>query len=171
MTIDEAAFRRTMGCFATGVTVVTALDADARPLGLTVNSFSSVSLAPPLVLFSLARDTKCFEALSVAAGFAVNMLSLDQQDLCDLFAGPAENKFAGLDWMPGRTGAPLLAGCIARAECTTRHRYDGGDHVILVGEVQALDVLSDAAPLIYYRSAYATVAAPAPSRARVPAAS
>ena len=155
MTFTERAFRDALGRFATGITVVTAV-ADERPIGMTVNSFSSVSLDPPLILFALGLQTHVYDDLSKAEHFAVNVLAAEQEDLSVMFAGPVEARFDGVPWRAGpASGAPLLAGCMAHLECATEHRYPGGDHLILVGRVLSLGIDERAGnPLIYFQSGY-----------------
>lgn len=170
MTIDGGAFRSALGSFVTGITVVTALDARERPFGLTVNSFNSVSLDPPLVLFSLGRQTHVFWDLLKAQHFAVNVLASDQQPLSERFAAPVADRFAGLAWRSGRWGAPLIKGCVANLECAVEHTYQGGDHVIFVGRVGAIAVDAKREPLAYCRGTYHVLGpeaeAAAPRRAR-----
>ncbi|MDH2328684.1 flavin reductase family protein [Cereibacter sp. SYSU M97828] len=150
---DPRQFRDALGAFATGVTVITTRDAAGRDVGRTANSFSSVSLSPPMVLWSLARASASHAAFHDATHFAVHVLSAEQADLSARFAGKAEDKFAGLTVARGAAGIPLLHGCTARFECVTRHRYDGGDHVIFVAEV--LDFTHDPAPpLLFHGGRY-----------------
>jgi len=151
---DRREFRDALGCFATGVTVVTTRAAGGEPIGLTVNSFSSVSLQPPLVLWSLARDAQSLPAFEQAAHWAVHVLAARQEDLSARFAARGTDKFAGLAFDDGIGGQPLLRGCAARFQCRSAFRYDGGDHVIFVGEVVALD-RSDSPPLVFHRGRYA----------------
>jgi flavin reductase (DIM6/NTAB) family NADH-FMN oxidoreductase RutF len=134
---DDRDFRNALGRFATGVTIVTTSTADGAPLGLTVSSFNAVSLQPPLVLWSLDRSSTTLAAFDEATHFAVNVLGADQVELSNRFAGRSEDKFADLACTVGAGGAPLLPDCVAYFECRTVHRYDGGDHVIFVGEVEA----------------------------------
>lgn len=152
--IDPRQLRNALGHFATGVTIVTTLDAEREPVGVTVNSFSSVSLEPPLVLWSLARKSWSLPAFENAEHFAIHVLGSDQQDLSDRFARASSDKFGAVETRPGLGDVPLLNGCAAVFECTTEHRYDGGDHIILVGRVQAFSVC-DKAPLLFYRGRYA----------------
>lgn len=155
---DSRAFRTALGGFATGVCVVTTLDlTSGHPVGITVNSFASVSLDPPLVLWSVARTAQSFGLFEGAEHWAVNVLSVDQQEVSNLFAGRADDKFAAVDWVPGLGGAPLLERCVARFECAAEHRYDGGDHVILVGRVLRFE-RSDLAPLLFAGGRYGRVA-------------
>lgn len=143
--------RTALGRFATGVTVVTTLAGD-EPLGITANSFSSVSLDPPLVLWSPARVSRRFPAFEAASHFAVHILAEGQQVLAEHFArhGDGMERFG---YAPGHGGAPLIEGCAARFECRHAARFDGGDHLICVGEVLRLDQ-SDLPPLLFYGGAY-----------------
>jgi flavin reductase (DIM6/NTAB) family NADH-FMN oxidoreductase RutF len=151
--IDLAEFRRALGCFATGVAVVTTLDKNGKKVGVTVNSFNSVSLDPPLVLWSIAEESRSFEIFLQAEYFAVNVLVMHQRDICEQFAAKGTDKFAGLECREGINGVPILPTYSAVFECRTEHRYDGGDHVILVGRVLAFeDRKTD--PLIFYRGHY-----------------
>lgn len=151
-TFDAKAYRGALGQFATGVTIVTARGPDGAAVGVTANSFNSVSLDPPLVLWSLAHTSRSMPVFREAEHFAVHILARDQQQLSDRFASSVTDKFAGLDVTGDRS--PLLAGCTARFECTTRHRYEGGDHLIFVGEVIAYES-GDKPPLLYHSGGYA----------------
>lgn len=151
MTLDPRALRDALGCYATGVTVVTTMAADG-PLGITANSFASVSLDPPLVLWSPARKSTRFPAFEAASHFAIHVLAEDQRDLSTRFAREGRN-FSGLDWAEGLGRAPLLPGCAARFECVHAAGHDGGDHLIVVGEVLRM-VHTDLPPLIFHRGAY-----------------
>lgn len=142
-----------MGCFATGVAVVTAVDKNGTKVGMTINSFNSVSLEPPLVLWSIANDSQSFETFVDAEHFAVNVLAVHQQDICEQFAARGADKFIGLECSEGIAGVPILPTCSAVFECRAEHRYDGGDHAILVGRVLGFeDRKTD--PLIFYRGHY-----------------
>ncbi|NND49424.1 MAG: hypothetical protein HKN60_04150 [Rhizobiales bacterium] len=131
---DSTAFRRCLGQFGTGVTVITAC-ADDRLVGMTANSFASVSLDPPLVLWSMHRTAASASVFAVASHFAVNVLARNQIELSRNFARPSEDKFAGVDWTPGLGGAPLISGVAASLECRKEAEFDGGDHVIMIGRV------------------------------------
>lgn len=157
MTTDVASFRNALGRFATGVTIVTTLDPTGRPVGLTANSFNSVSLDPPLVLWSLARRSLNLRIFLDAGHFAVNVLAADQRRLSDRFARPADDRFAGVDWEAGTAGVPVLAGATASFECATDSLVDGGDHVIFLGRV-ARCRHADKEPLIYHAGRYSTPA-------------
>ena len=142
-----------MGCFATGVAVVTAVDKNGEKVGMTINSFNSVSLEPPLVLWSIANDSQSFETFVEAEHFAVNVLAVHQQNVCEQFAARGADKFNGLECSEGITGAPILPIYSAVFECRAEYRYDGGDHAILVGRVLRFeDRKTD--PLIFYRGHY-----------------
>jgi flavin reductase (DIM6/NTAB) family NADH-FMN oxidoreductase RutF len=134
--IDPREFRNALGSYATGVTVITA-SADGKLAGLTCNSFASVSLNPPLVLWSLVAFSPSMGVFQNAPHFAVNVLSLSQQNLATQFATRAKDKFAGVKWTPGLGGAPVLADAVATFQCRSADRYYGGDHVIFLGAVEA----------------------------------
>lgn len=157
MPVDPLSFRKALGNFASGVTVVTTLapDTGAR-LGVTVSAFCSLSLDPPLVLFCLGNRTTHLDAFRTCGRFAVNVLASDQADLSNRFAGKAEDKFAGID--TGESGVPLLPGCVATLDCTLVDVRDGGDHVILVGQVERSAVDETKQPLLYCRGKYGTLA-------------
>ena len=133
---DAKAFRAALGRFATGVTLVTTRGADGQPIGLTVSSFNSVSLAPPLVLWSLSLGSSSQPYFDTAVDYAINVLAANQVDLARQFSTRAlADRFAGVDWTPGVGGAPIIAGCAAVFECRAHARHLAGDHVIHVGEV------------------------------------
>jgi 3-hydroxy-9,10-secoandrosta-1,3,5(10)-triene-9,17-dione monooxygenase reductase component len=154
VTAHSNAFRGALASFATGVTVVTTVDPDGRDIGLTVNSFNSVSLDPPLVLWSLARTSTSLAAFQASKRFAIHVLSAGQQALSSRFASRKVDRFEGLEVERGEGGVPLLAGCAARFQCRTEFEYDGGDHVIFVGEVAAFDH-SELPPLVFHGGGYA----------------
>ena len=156
--IESDVFRRVMGHFVTGVTVVTALDGE-RPFGITVNALSSVSLDPPLVMVALDRRRFLTPIVRAAGCYAVNILSEDQQALSDCFAGapvePGRDAFCGAAWHPGESGLPLLDGAIATLECTVVETFSAGDHDLFIGRVDALaNESSHPMPLLYYRRRY-----------------
>ena len=153
MDIDPLALRVALGQYATGVAVVTAVDGGGRLVGLTVNSFASVSLAPPLVLWSLALGSTCRPAFEACSHFAVNVLAVDQADVSNRFAMKSGDKFAALRWSPGLGGAPLLDGCCAWFECRNETRHTGGDHLIFIGRVERC-ARGDKAPLIFQGGGY-----------------
>lgn len=151
---DSREFREALGCFPTGVAVVTASDGVGGFVGVTANSFNSVSLDPPLVLWSLARTARSRDAFVEAGWFAINILSSTQVDLSARFASKGVDKFSGVKVLRGLGGVALLPGCAARFQCRTFAIYEGGDHEIFVGEVLDFDY-SGRPPLVFHRGAYA----------------
>ncbi|MBC7548416.1 MAG: flavin reductase family protein [Polaromonas sp.] len=149
-------FRTALGMFATGVTVVTARAADGSLVGLTANSFNSVSLAPPLVLWSLGQAASAMGALSQGSHYAINILAADQKALAEQFAGPRDQRWAGVEFSVGANGAPLLTGAAATFECFNRSRYEEGDHVIFVGEVERCHHQAAMSPLLYHGGKFYT---------------
>jgi len=152
--IDNQTLRQALGCFTTGVAVVTTLGDNNAPVGLTVNSFSSVSLDPPLILWSIGLNAPSLGAFREHPTFVVNILSAEQQALCQQFAQPAEDKFNGIDWEHGLNGAPVLANSLAVLQCRSYERYPGGDHEIQLGEVMTLEY-HDKEPLVFHRGQFA----------------
>jgi len=148
-------FRDALGCFPTGVTVVTAAAPDGRRAGLTVNSFASVSLNPPLVLWSLFLHSPSMPIFQEATHYCVNVLSAEQVELARHFAKHWDDKFAGINWQPGLGGAPMLEGAIAQFQCRNSDRHYGGDHVIFLGAVERYTHRSGE-PLLFTRGAYRT---------------
>lgn len=142
--------------FATGVTIVTARTASGELVGLTANSFNSVSLEPPLVLWSLAQAAGSMPALSTGSHYAINILAADQKALAERFAAQREGRWDGVAWTEGASGSPLLAGAAATFECFNRSRYDEGDHVIFVGEVERCAHRAGAAPLLFHGGKFYT---------------
>ena len=147
-------FRDALGMFATGVTVVAAAGDGGELVGITVSSFNSVSLDPPLVLFSVDRSALSLPALRRAPGYTVSVLSADQVELSQRFAGTGTDKWADLDPEYGFGGAPLIPGAIAGFECRPYATYDGGDHEIFVGEVVGHRSAPSAAPLVFFGGEY-----------------
>ena len=141
--------REAFGMFSTGITVVTTTDKNKNPIGMTVNSFSSVSLDPPLVLWSIAKKQPSYKSFLEAKGYAVNVLSKEQIKICNHFASPLENKFDNINWKLSENGFPLLNHTIAFFDCIKWNDYDGGDHTILVGEATSFDI-TDMEPLIFW---------------------
>ena len=156
MGLDQREFRDSLGEFVTGITVVTAKDANGNPVGATANSFSSVSLDPPLVLWNIAKTANSFDAFNQAEYFAIHILHSGQEDISRRFATRDADKFAGLEWSENAGGAPLLADYDVRFECTTEHLYDGGDHLIIVGRVHEMDNKARE-PLGFYKGKYARI--------------
>ena len=155
---DARAFRRALGQFATGVAVITAQAADGTAIGMTMSSFNSVSVDPPLILFSIGRQALSLGAMTKAKGYAVNILGRDQEHLSDQFARALADKWAAVEHTIGHAAAPLLAGAIAHFECVPYAQYDGGDHVIFVGRVMQFSAHPDKDPLIFFRGAYRSLA-------------
>ena len=147
-------FRAVLGRFATGVTVVTTRSPEGDPVGLTVNSFTSVSLEPPLILFCLDLEAGSLPAFEAASSFAVNILGAGQEAVSNRFADPLAARFTDSEVTGFSTGAPILSEALAALDCTVHARHEGGDHVILVGKVEHLAVLDDADPLVYWRGTY-----------------
>ncbi len=162
---DARAFRSALSAFTTGVTVVTTRDDTGRDVGLTVNSFNSVSLDPPLVLWSLARSSASLAAFVQAEHFAVHILAADQEPLSNRFAQRGADKFAGVEVLRGEGGVPLLPGCAARFRCRTAYRHQGGDHEIFVGEVIGFEAF-ERAPLVFHLGGYAVAVKKRPAAAR-----
>ena len=151
--IDPDTFRSVLGRFASGITVVTTLGPDGADIGMTVSAFCSLSLDPPLVLICIDRQASAFAALEAAEHFAINILSSDQEAISRRFASD-DDRFSGLGYRRGVTGAALLDDALAYLECRHHARHDGGDHVIFVGEVEAASA-QRGHPLLYYRGGYA----------------
>ncbi len=151
---DARTLRDAMGCFATGITIVTALDGQAKPIGLTANSFTSLSLDPPLLLLCIANSAGSAPVLRDAKYFAVNVLQIGQQPASNRFAGKGEDRFAATAWSPGESGVPLLDGSLVSFECRRHAVHDGGDHFILVGEVSRAQFEPRRDPLLYFRGKY-----------------
>jgi flavin reductase (DIM6/NTAB) family NADH-FMN oxidoreductase RutF/DNA-binding MarR family transcriptional regulator len=150
---DARTFRRALGQFATGVTIVTTV-VNGEPTGVTANSFSSVSLDPPMVLWSLRRESKNLPAFQAGTHFAINVLAADQIDLSNRFSRSSGDKFSGSDWRGGRTGVPVIADTAAVFECRRVAEYDGGDHVIFLGQVEYF-ACYDRATLLFSQGRYA----------------
>lgn len=151
---DPRTLRDAMGCFATGITIVTALAEDGTPVGLTANSFTSVSLDPPLLLVCIANNAGTAPVLRECERFGVNVLQTSQQQTSNRFAGKGEDRFAATPWHPGAGGVPLLDGSLVSFECRRHAVHEGGDHFILVGEVERARFESRRDPLLYFRGKY-----------------
>jgi flavin reductase (DIM6/NTAB) family NADH-FMN oxidoreductase RutF len=154
--MDSQQFRAALGMFATGVTIVTVRSADGGLVGLTANSFNSVSLDPPLVLWSLAQRAGSMPVFTRGSHYAINILAADQKELAQRFAMRDIDRFAGVAWREGAGGAPVLDGAAAVFECANRSRYEEGDHVIFVGEVERCTARPGAQPLIFHGGRYFT---------------
>lgn len=155
-TFSPQEFRSALGMFATGVTIVTAVTAEGRAIGLTANSFNSVSLDPPLVLWSLSRAAASLPAFSTGSHYAINILAADQKLLAERFAVKGADRWGGVEYRLGPSGSPLLAGAAATFECFNRSRYEEGDHVIFVGEVERCTMRSGAMPLLFHGGRFYT---------------
>lgn len=154
--IDPKAFRRALGNFATGVTVITAQDSEGNRVGVTANSFNSVSLEPALILWSIDKRSRSQDVFLNASHFSVNVLAVDQVEVSNNFARPVEDKFAGMDYIEGAGGAFILNNCAAHFECENYQTIDAGDHIILIGKVVNFSD-NGKAPLLYHQGAYSAV--------------
>jgi flavin reductase (DIM6/NTAB) family NADH-FMN oxidoreductase RutF len=150
---DVATYRTVLGHFATGVTLVTAMDGD-EPVGMACNSFTSVSLDPPLVLFCAAKSSSTWPRMQPARAFAVNILEEDDEEVCRLFATRGADRFSQLQWTGYRTGSPVMRDALAFVDCVTDAEYDAGDHTIVVGRVVQLGYAPEGKPLLFYRGGY-----------------
>ena len=146
-------FRNALGGFATGITIITALGKNGQKIGMTANSFNSVSLAPPLILWSICKETNCFEDFMAAKAFAVHVLAEDQQELSNLFATTGVDRFANLECSKGLSGIPILPHYSVCFQCKMSTQYEGGDHMIMTGEVTEFTD-NELQPLIFYRGKY-----------------
>jgi 3-hydroxy-9,10-secoandrosta-1,3,5(10)-triene-9,17-dione monooxygenase reductase component len=156
---ESVEFRRVLGQFATGVTIITAMDGD-EPVGVVANSFTSVSLDPPLVLFCVARTSSTWPRIERARRFAVNILGEHQEELSRLFATRGADRFGAVQWHVGVGGSPVLHEVIAYLDCEFWALYDGGDHIIVVGHALDLGVTHDVSPLLFFQGRYARIAFP-----------
>ena len=154
---DPRSLRDALGCLATGVTVITTIASKGQPVGITANSFSAVSLQPPLVLFSLNRGAYSLRSFLSAHHFAVNILRADQRELASNFAVPLQDKWKGIHYEVWETGCPILRHALASFECKIRYTYNGGDHVIFVGEVLRMTADLEGRPLLFYRGRYSSL--------------
>src|ERR1700754_1452993 len=151
--LDPRDFRNALGTYATGVTIVTAVADDGNPYGLTCNSFASVSINPPLVLWSLGMYSQGLPIFQNASHFAVNVLDVSQQELALSFSKSSGEKFAGVEWRPGLGNAPVIAGSVAQFQCRAVNRYYGGDHIIFLGAVEAY-AYGAQEPLLFARGGF-----------------
>jgi flavin reductase (DIM6/NTAB) family NADH-FMN oxidoreductase RutF len=152
-TIEAAHYRKVLGHFVTGVTIITAMDGK-EPVGIAANSFTSVSLEPPLVAFCAAYSSSTWPRIEAAGHFCVNILREDQEDLCRLFATKGADRFGAIGWHPAETGAPILSDVLGWIDCTIENVVDAGDHAIVVGRVRGLDVPHEGRPLAFFRGGY-----------------
>ncbi|THV13425.1 flavin reductase family protein [Nocardioides caeni] len=153
-------FRDVLSCFASGITVVTTIS-DGAPVGMTCQSFSSVSLDPPLVLFIPARSSRAWPLIQRSGRFCINVLASNQEHVSGQMATKGADKFAGIDWSPAEvTGSPVIAGTLAHLDCTIHAVYEGGDHYVVIGKVEHLAAADDEGtstePLLYYKGRYRT---------------
>jgi flavin reductase (DIM6/NTAB) family NADH-FMN oxidoreductase RutF len=162
MPVDPMEFRRTLGCFATGVTVLTANDSEGRPRGLTANAFSSLSLDPTLILICVDHRSDTFPVIAESNTFGVNVLSEEQKEISQRFAGKGENKFEGIDHHPGVTGVPVIDGALALLECEVTESHLAGDHTIFIGAVKHVE-FGQGKPLLFFRGNYASLPEAAPA--------
>ena len=158
MTIDQREYRNAVGCFATGVTIVTTLDIDGDRIGITANSFTSLSLNPPLVLFCVDAKISSFEAFESCRHFNINVLTENQMDMSNNFARSNEDKWDGVEHGSGENGCPVFDGSVAVLECDKHAMYEGGDHLIMVGQVTKMTYQAGGCrPLLYYKGSYANL--------------
>lgn len=151
--ISPQAFLRACAQFSTGVAIATVLDPEGAPHGMTINSFTSVSLAPPLVLICIDHKARILDHFLTSEFFAINVLRENQQPLSERFATPGDDRFGAVDWFPGETRMPLIPGALAVLECAVFQRTPAGDHTILIGEVVSA-IRHDGRPLVYFSSSY-----------------
>ncbi|MGA5700581.1 flavin reductase family protein [Peterkaempfera bronchialis] len=149
--VTSEEFRRVLGHYPTGVTVVTARDADGGPVGMTIGSFTSISLEPALVGFFVARTSSTFPAIRDFGSFCVNVVADGQYELCTRFAGPAAARFQWLDWSEAPSGSPVIEDAVAWIDCATERVDDAGDHLLVVGRVTALHAEPRRRPLLFFR--------------------
>ena len=150
--LDQARFREVLGHFATGVTIVTALE-EGLPVGFSCQSFAALSLDPPMVVLAPARTSTSWPRIRAAGSFCVNILGEHQEAVCRAFAVSGGDKFSGVGWRPGITGAPVIDNSLAVVECELGDIFDGGDHEIVTGRVVALEV-GEGGPLLFYRGGF-----------------
>jgi len=156
--MDPRELRNAFGCFASGITVVSLRDDQGKPTGVTVSSFSSLSLDPPLCMFSLGKTQMSCRWIEEGSRFNINVLSHAQEKSAWQFAKPMDDKFEGIDWYEGQNGIPVIEGSLCHFECDKWNVYDGGDHIIVVGKITAFE-RSEGDPLLFFRGKIATVAA------------
>ena len=153
MSISQQEFRDALGCFASGVTVVTTRDGEGNLHGMTVSAFSSVSMEPPLILVCIDKATASHYAFEEAGKFAVNILEENQKEISSHFATPLPDKFADIDFTQNGEDIPLLSDALVNLECSLRNTFDGGDHTIFIGEIENA-VIRDGKPLVYCHGDY-----------------
>jgi 3-hydroxy-9,10-secoandrosta-1,3,5(10)-triene-9,17-dione monooxygenase reductase component len=150
--LDQARFREVLGHFATGVTIVTANE-EGEPVGFSCQSFSALSLDPPMVILAPQKSSTSWPRIARAGAFCVNILEEHQEAVCRAFAISGGDKFDGVDWTPGTTGSPMITGSLAMIECTLGNIYEGGDHELVIGHVVSMEI-GEGSPLVFYRSGF-----------------
>ena len=150
---DAAKYRQVLGHFPTGVTVITAME-DGKPVGFAVGSFASLSLEPPTVLFCAGKNSTSWPKIEQAGSFCVNILADDQEDVCRVFASKSEDKFAEIGWKHSDGGSPIIGGVLAYIDCKLGSVIESGDHFVVVGEVNELEVMHEGGPLLFFRGGY-----------------
>ena len=156
--VDPLLLRRAFGSFATGITIVTTTDAEGQPVGLTANSFTSVSLDLPLVLFCLDRNSSNLQRFQRSCVFGINVLGSDQQELSSRFVKRDEDRFNGISWQLRDSGVPVIEGAAATFECDLHTTFDGGDHIVFMGRVRRFGFDGQRAPLLYFQGRYRQIA-------------
>lgn len=154
--VSPQRMRQIMGNFCSGITIITA-DTESGPVGFTCQSFTSLSLDPPLVTFNPSLTSTSWPRIREAGSFCVNVLGIEQQDMSRTFAQSGADKFAGVRHTPSDRGNPILTAALAWIDCTLHAEYDGGDHTIVVGEVKGMHARDETAPLVFFRGRYATL--------------
>lgn len=151
--IDPRQFRRVLGQFCTGITIITTVD-DGEPVGFACQSFAALSLDPPLVLFCPTKGSRSWAAIERTGKFAVNVLAEEQQAVCARFGSREPDKFAGIDWTPSPLGSPIIDKSLAHIDCTVETVHDGGDHYVVFGRVSSMSEIKTERPLLFYRGQY-----------------
>jgi flavin reductase (DIM6/NTAB) family NADH-FMN oxidoreductase RutF len=153
-TIEQREFRNALSSFSTGVAVVTTADLEGQPLGMTINSFASVSLDPPLTLWSIHKACGYIDEFLASKEFAIHVLKRDQENVSNAFSATENDRFSSVQWSANDNNTPLLMDYCSRFVCTPEHNYDGGDHIIMVGRVTSFDHNIDADPLVFHSGQY-----------------
>ncbi|WP_019156243.1 flavin reductase family protein [Robertmurraya massiliosenegalensis] len=155
---NVSVFKEVMGNYPTGVTVVTTVDKDGTPLGLTVNSFASVSIDPLMILWSIDKKVSSYEPFTQTDHFAVHVLAEDQGDICSLFAMKGTDRFANCEWKTSELGLPIISGALGVLQCKTHKTVEAGDHTILIGEVVEIENFAKD-PLLYHKRKFGKIPA------------
>jgi flavin reductase (DIM6/NTAB) family NADH-FMN oxidoreductase RutF len=150
-------FKQIMGNYPTGVTIVTTMGEDGKPVGLTVNSFASVSLDPPMLLWSIDHRVSSLKAFTKSGKFAVHVLAGEQQELCKTFASKVENRFGTCEWGLSENGLPIIKGAFGVFECKTFKAIEAGDHTVLIGEVMDIKINQEKDPMLYHRRVFGPI--------------